>query len=216
MSEIRIIAVSDIHGKEESLPMVLEIIKEKKADLLVVCGDITQFGKPKGWAKKFLDSIPVKAVAVPGNCDPPEEVIGDMEKSRGTNLHAKKVVIENTVFVGFGGGPLSPHELPFEIPEETVYSTLDGLMEYYAVLVTHAPPRGHLDKPTPDVSLGSDAIAQIVAKYKPRAVFSGHVHEARGIEREGDTVFVNPGPAKDGFAAFAVIKENGEIEAELL
>jgi Icc-related predicted phosphoesterase len=45
-------------------------------------------------------------------------------------------------------------------------------------------------------------------------VLSGHIHEARGIVEQEGTLFVNPGAAKDGFAALLDI--NAETKATLL
>jgi hypothetical protein len=213
---LRILVVSDIHGREDFTGIVLRKIEEMNAGLLVVCGDITHFGRPTGFARKFMDSVPIKALAIPGNCDPPSEVIGDIERSRGTNLHGKKVDINGIPFVGFGGAMLSVHSLPFEMPDDEIYRGLDGIMVGKAVLVTHCPAAGHLDQPEPGTSLGSEAVARIVEKYRPVLALSGHIHEARGIEREGGTVFVNPGPGKDGHAAFVEIRDDGGISAELV
>ena len=57
--------------------------------------------------------------------------------------------------------------------------------------------------------MGCEAITQIVQKYKPKLVISGHIHEAFGLEDIGDdTVIVNPGAAKEGRAAIIELVVN--------
>lgn len=213
---IKVIVIADIHGRESALPVVKEKINEHDPDLLVICGDITHFGKPKEWARTFIDAISVDTIAVPGNCDPPDEVMDDIGRSKGYNLHGKTVERCGVTFTGIGGAMLSQHNLPFEMPDETLYSLLDAVMVKNAVLVTHMPPAGHVDSVAEGISLGSDGIARIVKKYKPFLVLSGHVHEARGIQYDGYTTFINPGPAKNGYAALVEIGDDNKVVAELL
>lgn len=216
MEPLRMLVISDIHGRESTLREISERLTLAMADLLVICGDITQFGKPAGWAQKFIDAMPVKVFAVPGNCDLPGEILKDIASSRGTSLHGAKAAYKGQVFAGFGGAPPSENGLPFEVPEDEIFSGLDKVMQDGCILVTHAPAKGHLDTAAPGVALGSAAVAKIVEKYRPKVALSGHVHEARGIERDGQTLFVNPGPAKDGCAALVFIRDDGLAEGRLM
>jgi Icc-related predicted phosphoesterase len=177
-----------------------------------VCGDITQFGPPE-WAKDFLDGILHKTLAIPGNCDP-RGVLESIEDSQAIPLHRKKVEVGGYTFVGLGGSNATPFNTPFELTEDEIYSALDSLMIEGALLVVHSPSKGHLDKTATSHDLGSQAIADIVSKYSPSLVISAHIHEARGVEREGQTTYVNPGPASRGYAA--VIDLNGEIKVDLI
>ena len=87
-------------------------------------------------------------------------------------------------------------------------------MEENVILAVHAPARGQLDKTSSRDDLGSRAISDIVKKYSPKLVVSAHIHEARGFESDGKTIFVNPGPASNGYAA--VIDLNAVINVELI
>ncbi|MEM3567855.1 MAG: metallophosphoesterase, partial [Thermoplasmata archaeon] len=54
---------------------------------------------------------------------------------------------------------------------------------------------------------------RIVQEKKPVAVLCGHIHEAAGIERIfGNTLVVNPGPAKHGRYALVEV-EGRNVEA---
>jgi Icc-related predicted phosphoesterase len=209
---LRILAIADVHGTEEAKDVVNDQIKEHAPDLVLVCGDITQFGPPE-WAKRFLDNITQRSFALPGNCDP-KEVVAAIEKSKATLIHGKKEEFNGQIFVGLGGSNPTPFGTPFEFSEDEIYTVLDDVMVEDAVLAVHAPALGHLDKTGSRSGLGSRAILDIVKKYSPKLVVSAHIHEARGVENEGKTTFVNPGPASMGNAA--VIDINGVIHVELI
>jgi Icc-related predicted phosphoesterase len=177
-----------------------------------VCGDITQFGPPE-WATEFLNGIPLKTLAIPGNCDP-KEVLEAIEESAAIPLHGEKVELEGRTFVGLGGSNRTPLNTPFELSDEEIYEKLKGIMVQGAILVVHAPAKGHLDKTPLLDNLGSQAISWIINEFKPPLVISAHIHEARGVEKEGDTTYVNPGPASQGYAA--LIDLNDEVKVELI
>lgn len=209
---MRILAVADVHGTEDAIRIVNEQIKKHSPDLVLVCGDISQFGPPS-WAKHFLDSLEHNIFAIPGNCDP-EGVVSAISESKATLLHGNKQEFKGFTFVGLGGSNPTPFGTPFEFSEDEIFSSLDRIMEENAILVVHAPALGHLDKTSSVNDLGSLAISDIVKKYSPKLVISAHIHEARGFEIDGDTTFVNPGPASKGYAA--VIDLNAIIKVELI
>ena len=209
---MRILAIADIHGTEEVKDIVNDHINDHAPDLVLVCGDITQFG-PAEWAKRFLDGLTQKTFAIPGNCDP-YEVVNAIDQSKATLLHGKKEELDGQIFVGLGGSNPTPFGTPFESSEDEMYTILDNLMVKNAVLAVHAPAMGHLDKTSVRSGLGSKAILDIVTKYSPKLVVSAHIHEARGVEKDGETIYVNPGPASMGFAA--IIDINAIIKVELI
>ena len=209
---MRILAIADVHGAKEARKRVNSQIQEYIPNGLIVCGDITQFGPPE-WAKDFLDSIPLKTLAIPGNCDP-KGVIAAIEESQAIPLHTKRVELSGYTFVGLGGSNSTPFNTPMEFSEEEIFNCLKEIMVEGAVLVVHAPAKGHLDSTSTVSDLGSSSIARIISEFSPPLVISAHIHEARGMEREGRTTYVNPGPASQGYAA--VIDLNGDVKVELV
>lgn len=207
---MRILAVADVHGTESAKAVINKQINEHKPDIILVCGDITQFGPPQ-WAENFLDSLTTETLAMPGNCDP-YEVINVIERSRAILLHGKRKEIGDVTFVGFGGSNPTPFGTLLEFTEHEIFSGLDEIMNQGVVLAVHAPPKGHLDRTPTDKDLGSKAIADIVKKYLPKLVVSAHIHEARGVEKDNDITFVNPGPASKGYAAIIEISEGVEVD----
>jgi Icc-related predicted phosphoesterase len=209
---MRILVIADIHGSKEARKRVNSQIQRHKPNVVIVCGDITQFGPPE-WALDFLNGISLKTLALPGNLDP-IGVIDTIEDSQAIPLHAKKVELGDYIFVGLGGSNPTPFSTPFELSEDEIYTTLKRIMIKGAVLVVHAPAKGHLDKTSQMTNSGSESIAKIVSEFSPPLVISAHIHEARGIEMEGETTYVNPGPASQGYAA--VIDLNDEVKVELI
>lgn len=206
---MRILVLSDIHGSETGVMTSLELCQRYEPDLAVVCGDITQFG-PNEWGLKYLDRIPVRTLAVPGNCDP-EDLHMTIEKSRAENLHKKKTNVSGLTFVGGGGSDPTPFNTIFEIREDVMSGWLEPLRTDNAILVTHAPAYGFLDRNYKGSHSGSKSIRRIVDSWNPILHLSGHMHEARGVDLNGETVCVNPGPAKDGLGALVDLLAPHEI-----
>jgi len=102
---MKILAVADIHGAQYRLNTLLDNIEKYSPDLVVICGDITQFG-PGAVAKNFLNQIPVETLAIPGNIDTPD-VGKSILESKAENIDLKKVFKNNISFIGIGGETIS-------------------------------------------------------------------------------------------------------------
>lgn len=69
--------ISDVHFGPPHLPRVsdgvIELIEDRRPDLVVISGDLTQRAKPEQFreARRFVDRIPVPSIVVPGNHDVP-------------------------------------------------------------------------------------------------------------------------------------------------
>lgn len=205
---MRILAASDLHSSDKGAKIIREKAEEG-FDLLLLCGDLSHFG-PLSWVETFLDSIEIPILALPGNCDPPQLL--SLLRERGINLHGEVVELEGNLFIGFGGSNPTPFNTPFEFSEKIIYSTLSSIMRENAILVTHTPPFGYLDRTAAGTPAGSLSVARIVKEFKPRLVLSGHIHENPGIIR-GKTIIVNTGPALSGH--YAIVTINDEISISL-
>jgi Icc-related predicted phosphoesterase len=194
---VRILAVADIHASSLGLSTCKTFVEEHEPEIMVVAGDITNFG-PTEWAEKFLDAFKLPLLAVNGNCD--LEGVTSVIKSRDNNdLIDRRKELLGLEFLGLG------------YPSSLEFDTFTG--ENIDVLVSHAPPRGCNDL-VPGQHIGDFYLRDFVREVKPRLVISGHVHESRGICGLEGTVCVNPGPAKDGLGA--IVDINDEIAARLI
>jgi hypothetical protein len=208
---MRFLVLSDIHMRERVKDWAEVLIERHDVDALMVLGDITQFGPPE-WAEGFLSHFDVPAYAIPGNCDPP--LVMDSIERAAISMHAKRIELEGEILVGLGGSNPTIFDTPNEIEEEDIYDILSPLMEEGCIMVTHCPPYGINDGTRHGHHAGSHALKMILDEYGPRAWLAGHIHEARGIVEVGETMFMNPGAAKDGFSG--LMELGGDLELELL
>jgi uncharacterized protein len=199
---LKIYAVADLHGSQYRLNIILKNIKKYSPDLVVICGDITQYG-PGDVAKNFLDQITVDTVAVTGNIDS-SDVRKGIDDSKATRIELKKVIKKGIPFVGSSG--MNPDD--FKTLEEK------KMVDEKTILVTHVPPFDTVDKVFVGMHGGSKDLRELVDKVKPRLVLSGHIHEDPGYKKINDTVFVNCSIGKRGDGA--LIDINKDISVKML
>ncbi|MBZ9571638.1 metallophosphoesterase family protein [Methanobrevibacter sp. TMH8] len=230
---MKILGISDIHGKEyEGLYSYLE---KNDIDLIIVSGDITNFG-PLEFVEEFfnkLSSYDSTIVAIPGNCDP-EGVVERIDQSPAICVHEDVIDFDNLVIYGFGGSNPTPFDTPREFDEETLYNSIKSVMESknidsvkettdnfpygkISILVTHAPPKDtETDKIADGGHVGSWGVRKIIEEYQPRLNFCGHIHESRGFDMIDNTIIVNPGMLEDGYGSLIEIDNNNNIIANFV
>ena len=208
---MRILSVADIHGSQYRLNTVLNNIGKYSPDLVVICGDITQFG-PGEVATNFLNQIPVETFAIPGNIDT-SEVGPAICKSKAENIDLKRVVKNGISFVGIGGTIPSPLS-NIIISDKYSKKPIDHVIDEKSILVTHEPPFKTQDKVFIGHHAGSKELKELVEKYKPRLVLCGHAHEDPGMTTFHESVIVNcsMGKRTEG----ALIEINEEIDVKIL
>jgi len=219
---LKILIGTDFHGDEEAVQRFASKAEEAKADVLVVCGDMTHFGSIQGARDLFslLNGLRLPVFFVPGNCDPPS--LAEIEVEGANCIHGKYRFYGGVAFLGIGGGPISPFNCPFEMTEEEMKELLQQetdkpLINRWFVLVSHTPPKNtKIDKIYSGRHIGSESIRRFIEEKKPSAVLCGHIHEARGIDKINGTILVNPGPARHGNCALASINEQIEVKLDYL
>ena len=199
---MKLLAVADIHGSQYRLNLVLKNIERYSPDLVVVCGDITQFG-PAELAKNFLDQIPVDTLALKGNIDTADVDIG-IDESKATKIEMKRVVKKGIPFVGING--LDPNQIS-DIKE-------NKLLDESSILISHEPPYGAQDKIFLGKHGGIKELRELIDAYKPRLVLCGHIHENPGFTNIGRTTVVNCSMGKRGEGA--LIEINKDISVEMI
>jgi Icc-related predicted phosphoesterase len=199
---MKILATADLHGSQYRLNILLKNIDAYNPDLVILCGDITQFG-PSEVALNFLNQIPIETLALPGNIDPPD-VKKAIHQSRATNIHKTIVTIDGINFVGISGVDNS----------ETQHFFNDASIDANSVLVTHVPPYGLQDKVFLGMHTGSKEIRKIIDHFTPRLVLCGHIHENPGTTKTGDTIVVNCSMGKRGEGA--IIEIDATIQVKML
>ena len=205
---MKILAISDPHGDYSKIMEMME--KAGDFDLAVIVGDITDFG-PNEKVEELIEMFDRPVIAIPGNCDQ-RSILEVLDASKAINLHGKAEQIGNIRFIGLGGSNPTPFNTPFELSEEEIEKTLEGMVCSAEnnddcgtlVLLTHAPPHGARDE-LPFGHVGSKAIQKFVGRVD--LIVCGHIHEAKGLEQVGKTVVVNPGEACKGSCALIKLEE---------
>jgi Icc-related predicted phosphoesterase len=215
---VRALILSDFHGNREAFLKDASESERLNVDLLVICGDITNFGhvtQARSLFEPFL-SLNLPLLYVPGNCDLSSFLEENIEDA--LNVHASCAKINDIAFIGVGGAPSSYLKTPLEFPENWIMGSLSrgfGMcsLDEKLIVLSHVPPfNTKVDLAYMNEHIGSRSVRRFIEEKEPLAVFCGHVHEAPGIDYIGKTLVVNPGPAKKGNYALAEITDTVEVE----
>jgi hypothetical protein len=210
---------TDFHGQESVFEAFAEKAEENSVDIMVICGDITHFGslQEAQHLLSLLTDIRAPVLFVPGNCDPPSLVGVDTEGA--ACIHGRNISYGDLVFLGVGASPPTPFNTPFEMAEDKIMETLNQAsnnlpVNRWLILVSHTPPRNtKLDRTSLGLHTGSLSVRKYIEERQPSVVFCGHIHEAKGREKIGKTVIINPGPTRHG--DYATVLFNTEFTLEL-
>jgi len=219
---VKLLVISDFHGSDEAARRTSAKAKHLGVNVIAVCGDITHFGSVED-AQRILApliSLELPIFYVLGNCDPSQ--LAEAQISGAVNLHGKCQRLDDISFIGLGGAPAGPYYSWFELSETQMMNMLERSadkcpMNPWSVVVSHTPPRDTtVDLAFSGVHAGSFSLRAFIEKRRPSVVFCGHIHEARGIDRIGDTLIVNPGPVRHGKCAMANMNEKIEVKLDSL
>jgi len=214
---VKLIAFGDIH---EHTGNVGKIEGLSDADAVIITGDLTNFAGARK-AKEVIESIKrynPRVYAQLGNLDQ-EEVNGYLDEL-GINLHANGIIIQGVGIFGVGGSNPTPFNTPTEYSEEQIEAFIRKGYEKIKdiplkIMVPHAPPYNtNVDVVGSDAHVGSTAVRAFIEKYQPQLCLTGHIHEAVGTDRIGETIIVNPGMLKYG-GYIEVVEKDARLEADL-
>lgn len=193
---MRLLLVSDLHLDLEAAASVAA--RAPSVDVVVGAGDFAVQRRGLDEIIGALSGIETPCVLVPGNGESVEELeaaCAGWEAARV--LHGSGIEVEGVPFFGLGGGvPVTPFgSWSYDLTEDEARALLAPCPQG-AVLVSHSPPRGHVDLDGSGTHLGSEAVLEAVRRTRPRLVVCGHVHASWGERSEHDGVpVVNAGPA---------------------
>ncbi|MCJ1441446.1 MAG: hypothetical protein MMC23_001933 [Stictis urceolatum] len=187
-SPIRIVCISDTHTHKPPLP---------PGDILIHAGDLTNQGSISELQAQldWLSSQPhAHVVAIAGNHDSYFDPSSRRAADKGLSLDFKRVkYLQHSgvtlTFPAHADRKLTIHGAPqipacggqemafqYERGDDAWSGTLPADVD---VLVTHTPPKFHLDLP---VGLGCEFLGREVWRVRPRLHVFGHVHGGRGRE----------------------------------
>jgi Icc-related predicted phosphoesterase len=204
---VRIAALGDIHhGKtavQGSLQPLFSQITDA-ADILVLCGDLTDFGQPdeaRALAREITSSLKIPSVAVLGNHDfesgQEAEVAKILTDAGVSVLDGDTVEFHGVGFAGikgfcggFGRRALGPwgeniiKQFVREAVDEALKleSALARLRtERLVVLIHYAPIQGTVEGEPLEIYpfLGCSRLEEPIGRFPVSAVFHGHAHRGR-------------------------------------
>jgi predicted phosphodiesterase len=210
---MKITFISDTHTKHHEMTNDLQ-----GGPILVHCGDVSSRGA-KWEVKDFLewfDSLPyMHKIMIPGNHDfffdwdrkartpqgqirfgnskiQKEEV--DELINQFPNIHILNdsgVTIEG---IRFWGSPITPwfHDWAYNRFGNEIEDHWNMIPEGTDILITHGPPYGIKDQVIRgNENVGCQFLLDKIKQIKPKIHAFGHIHEADGIEKVDDTIFIN-------------------------
>lgn len=190
---MKILAFVDIHGSLHALKSLETTIKKEKPDLLVNLGDYTIFENEIEELSARVAKLHPLQLIVHSNHES-EEAARLMAKRHGwTFLHKSTALVDDILFVGYGGGGFATIDTAFERWTKTIEPKLKKAKK--VVLLTHQPPHGTPLDHLWGSHVGNTSFTWFIKKYKIDLALSGHIHEtATKTGKLGKTLLCNPGP----------------------
>jgi Icc-related predicted phosphoesterase len=192
---MRVFAFSDLH---RDLDQAASLISESAgAELVIGAGDFASVHEGLAETIEALAAIEAPTVLVPGNNETEDAL---REAAAGwptaTVLHGEGTEIGGVEVFGLGAGvPVTPWDWSFDLDEAEAEAMLADLPTG-AILVSHSPPHGHVDRSGAGDHLGSEAVLAAIQEHSPRLVVCGHIHESWRQESSlGQSRIANLGPA---------------------
>jgi Icc-related predicted phosphoesterase len=202
-AKLRVAAIGDLHVMEDSVAPYRELFTEisNSADVLVLCGDLTNFGKTRE-AEILADDIKscsIPVLGVLGNhdyeCGQPEKVCEILTAAGMKILNEQAVEIDGVGFAGvkgfmggYGRGELAPFGEPIakafvdEVMNEArkLENQLRTLRTDRSVAVLHYSPIEETIEGEPPAIfqyLGSQRLCEPIDRFDHvKAVVHGHAH----------------------------------------
>lgn len=191
----QLLLFSDVHGDATACRRLVE--RAESADVVVGAGDFCVMRRNLTEPIDVLSAIDTPTVLVPGNAESETELREACSEWAAAHvLHGSGCEIAGLSFYGIGGGiPVTPFgPWSYDFSEDEAASMLADCPEG-AVLVSHSPPKGVVDRDSKGQSLGSEAVRQTIADTAPALTVCGHIHGSWGEEGMlASTPVVNAGP----------------------
>ncbi len=208
---MKLLCLTDLHGNQKALARIAEAAAP--VDLVLLGGDITNFGQPEEAEHLVgqLAQVGAEVLAVAGNCD--SAAIEQRLIELGISVFRRGLVRRGIGFHGLSAMPPWRSDMYQFTEDELAEMLQEGAAQLEEtdrrVVLSHAPPRnGKLDRTHLLKHVGSTALREYVDREQPELVVCGHIHEGRGTTTLGRTTVVNCGTADKGYYALIEMNED--------
>jgi Icc-related predicted phosphoesterase len=195
---MKIVFISDTHGKHKVLTSNAYNNILGEGDILVHAGDCTNVGKEYE-IKEFLDwfsNTPFKhKVFIAGNHDwgfVKNQDIDQEYKDKGVHYLFDSMVELDGVKIY--GSPWQPEffNWAFNVPRgEQLAEKWSKIPEGLDILVTHGPAHGMVDHTIDGLNVGCEDLFDKILEVKPKIHVCGHIHWAYGQKSFHGTEYLN-------------------------
>jgi Icc-related predicted phosphoesterase len=203
---LRIAAVADIHVKKTSQGAMQPLFAQATdtADVLLLCGDLTDYGTPeeaKVLAKDITAALRIPAIAVLGNHDlesnQEKEVVQILSDAGVVVLDGDSYELHGVGFAGVKGfaGGFGRRALGAwgeQIIKDFVHEAINESLKLEAALARlrtpqkiavlhYSPIQATVEGEPPEIIafLGSSRLEEPIDRYRVNAVFHGHAHRGQ-------------------------------------
>ena len=238
MMTIKIGAFGDLH-EGRYLDQILQVFNDEKVDIILANGDFIKKDNSKLYKiLEYLISNSNSLVSViPGNHEEKETWYQTLNKLQGEYnnfIYSKKFYFMNYQFIVVPGGTVKPDYInqikhldksTLRYVDENTIVQMHEPPKYYGDLVCYNIVNGHRKRTTCNAAQykeneGHIEITKLIESKLPKLVVAGHIHKqkAQAIPERVETavsnhLFVNHGPAKDGY--YTIIEIEEEVTAYL-
>jgi Icc-related predicted phosphoesterase len=199
---LRIVCISDTHNASPGSGYTLP-----PGDILIHAGDLTNNGQPSEIRKALFwlrEANYEHKIVIAGNHDialdenfPNQSDDEEMTQLRRTIReddkityleHESRVITVKGTQIKVFGSPFSPappsasKQWAFQYPPSQAQELWSNIPSDTTILITHAPPAGHLDTSAHWTQGGCPALSKALFRTKPRLHVCGHCHEGRGAQ----------------------------------
>lgn len=190
MKKLKIIAISDTHGRHRQLNI-------PDGDILIHSGDITGHGELEQVAdfNHFLGELPhPHKLVIAGNhdlCFERDPQTSEALLTNCTYLLDTSIQIEG---VHFYGSPWQPwfFDWAFNLHRGAeIRAKWNQIPTHTDVLITHGPPINYGDRTFQGKHVGCADLLEVIEQINPRYHLFGHIHEGYGIKKSKQTTFIN-------------------------
>ncbi|MDY0275582.1 MAG: metallophosphoesterase [Desulfomicrobium sp.] len=196
------IALGDIHDRIDALERIANM---DQAEAVLLSGDLTNIGQ-RNDALRVLDAFKNKTKKIYAQIGNMDTVAVDRTLTeQGINIHGQVVDLGGGVgLAAVGYSSPTPFGTPSEVSEEQLCQWTHDVLEKAnsfarVILMIHNPPQGEtVDRLQSGAHVGSPGVRNLIERYQPDIVITGHIHEAAGQEYIGRSLVLNPGSFMDG------------------
>ena len=188
---MKFLLFSDVHDDIKQTKKLLQRAHEKKVDIIIVPGDFTEFDTGLRRMLKMFNETKVPVYVLHGNHENLEKLESTIKDYPNLTLfHKDHFIVDDIVFLGYGGDGFSRQDSEFRKIARTWYGKFK---DKRVVLITHGPPyKTKLDKLKAG-HVGNMDYRIFIERIKPLMAISGHLHDTMGEQDEiGDTILLNP------------------------